>query len=106
MLRIVEDLMSLSRIEADRFVAPEELVDMREVASAVIANAAPIRGAPGNARSSSRRRRSCPRCAATMASCCNCSTICVSNALRYGCDKPGACVELELRHSGSGSRFQ
>ena len=31
MLRIVEDLMSLSRIEADRFVQPSERVDLAEV---------------------------------------------------------------------------
>ena len=32
MLRIVEDLMSLSRIEADRFVAPRDAVDLGEIA--------------------------------------------------------------------------
>ena len=32
MLRIVEDLMSLSRIEADRFVAPQDRVSLDEIA--------------------------------------------------------------------------
>ena len=38
MLRIIEDLMSLSRIEADRFVAPAETVAIQDVAAAAIAN--------------------------------------------------------------------
>ena len=39
MLRIIEDLMSLSRIEADRFVAPGDRVDIDDIASAAVANA-------------------------------------------------------------------
>ena len=42
MLRIVEDLMSLSRIEADRFNAPNDLVDLPEVARLAIEHAAPL----------------------------------------------------------------
>ena len=34
MLRIIEDLMSLSRIEADRFVEPSERVEVEEIVSA------------------------------------------------------------------------
>jgi len=39
MLRIIEDLMSLSRIEADRFVAPDESVDVADIVGAALANA-------------------------------------------------------------------
>ena len=39
MLRIIEDLMSLSRIEADRFVAPNETIPIEEVIQAAVANA-------------------------------------------------------------------
>lgn len=39
MQRIVEDLMSLSRIEADRYSAPEELVDLGEVARIAVEHA-------------------------------------------------------------------
>jgi two-component system phosphate regulon sensor histidine kinase PhoR len=39
MLRIIEDLMSLSRIEADRFVAPGEKVDVADIVGAALANA-------------------------------------------------------------------
>src|SRR6185369_6969107 len=39
MLRIVEDLMSLSRIEADRFVAPDQRVDLEDVIQTAVVNA-------------------------------------------------------------------
>ena len=42
MLRIVEDLMSLSRIEAERFLAPREAVDLAEVARLAAEHAAPL----------------------------------------------------------------
>jgi len=42
MLRIVSDLMSLSRIEAERFVAPSQRVDLTAVAQAAVGNAAPL----------------------------------------------------------------
>ena len=43
MLRIIEDLMSLSRIEADRFIAPSERVSLEEVVSTAAANASNMR---------------------------------------------------------------
>ena len=42
MLRIVEDLMSLSRIEADRYRSPDEDVDMGEVARIAIEHSAAL----------------------------------------------------------------
>jgi two-component system phosphate regulon sensor histidine kinase PhoR len=45
MLRIIEDLMSLSRIAADRFATPHELVSIGEVVRAGIANAGLVPGA-------------------------------------------------------------
>ena len=39
MLRIIEDLMSLSRIQADRFVEPTELVHVERIVRTAIANA-------------------------------------------------------------------
>ena len=38
MLRIVEDLLSLSRIEADRFIAPQEMVSATEIVSLAAEN--------------------------------------------------------------------
>ena len=42
MVRTIEDLMSLSRIEADRFVAPSERVDLAAVARHAIEQARPL----------------------------------------------------------------
>ncbi len=39
MLRIIEDLMSLSRIEADRFVAPSDRVSVADVIQVSLASA-------------------------------------------------------------------
>ena len=44
MLRIIEDLMSLSRIEADRFLAPNETLSVSEVVGTAIDNAQHMRG--------------------------------------------------------------
>ena len=49
MLRIIEDLMSLSRIEASRFVAPSELCDLAALARQAAAQVAPLA-----------ERRNCP----------------------------------------------
>jgi two-component system phosphate regulon sensor histidine kinase PhoR len=45
MLRIIEDLMSLSRIEAGRFVAPGERVSFAEAVASAVENACRIAGA-------------------------------------------------------------
>ena len=100
MLRIVEDLMSLSRIEADRFVAPEDLVDVREVAEAVIANAAQVRSAR-KCEITIKAPNRLPKVRGDHGQLMQLLDNLVSNALRYGCDKPGNCVQLELKHSGS-----
>ena len=42
MLRIIEDLMGLSRIEADRFVAPRDSVDLAAIARTAVQQAAPL----------------------------------------------------------------
>ena len=44
MLRIIEDLMSLSRIEADRFVVPTDTVSIREVVETAVANTGLVAG--------------------------------------------------------------
>ena len=64
MLRIIEDLMSLSRIEADRFVVPGEPFQIAEI----IGRLSPVPGwcaARPDANSSSICRRICRRSAAT-----------------------------------------
>ena len=44
MLRIIEDLMSLSRIEAGRFVAPGERVSVGEIVASAVENACRVAG--------------------------------------------------------------
>jgi len=96
MLGIIEDLMSLSRIEADRFVAPAEDVSISEVVTTAIANAGhfgecafdvsipddlpPIRGDRGQLLQVLDNL--------------------IGNAVRYGCDGPGAKVEIAATRKG------
>jgi two-component system phosphate regulon sensor histidine kinase PhoR len=100
MLRIIEDLMSLSRIEADRFVAPGELVDVDDIVETAVANASHFRSrgmcdikvvvAPGL--SSIRGDR---------AQLLQVLDNLLGNAVRYGCDKPGAVIDVTAALSGS-----
>jgi two-component system phosphate regulon sensor histidine kinase PhoR len=95
MLRIVEDLMSLSRIEADRFVPPAETLDIQAVVEEAVAGAALVReksqcevklvGADG-----------LPQIRGDRAQLVQLFENLISNAVRYGCDAPGACVEVRF----------
>jgi two-component system phosphate regulon sensor histidine kinase PhoR len=98
MLRIVEDLMSLSRIEAGRFVAPSEAVDIAAVIEDSIANAAPARVAADC--SISIEAGEVPPVLGDRAQLVQLFDNLISNALRYGCDRPGACVEVRLKEIG------
>ena len=64
MLRIIEDLMSLSRIEADRFVAPAEQVEIAAIVDRAMGNAGHRRrGGRSSAPQYPRRARTCRRSA-------------------------------------------
>jgi two-component system phosphate regulon sensor histidine kinase PhoR len=99
MLRIIEDLMSLSRIEADRFVAPSEQVSIQEVIQASIA-------ATGVAREASHCRIDChlpddlPPVRGDRAQLIQVFDNLISNALRYGCDKQDEAIEVAAERSG------
>lgn len=96
MLRIVEDLMSLSRIEADRYRAPDEQVDMGEVARIAVENAAPLA-----------ERRGCkialeiapglPIIAGDFAQLLQLADNLIGNAIRYGCNDRCTAVSVALR---------
>jgi two-component system phosphate regulon sensor histidine kinase PhoR len=93
MLRIIEDLMSLSRIEADRFVAPDETVALTELIESAVASAGLIRGAAG-----------CdfvidfpadlPAVRGDSAQLSQLFDNLLSNAVRYGCDKPDTKIHI------------
>jgi two-component system, OmpR family, phosphate regulon sensor histidine kinase PhoR len=96
MLQIVEDLMSLSRIEAERFLAPRDAVDLAEVARLAVDQARPLCA-----------RQSCsielqiedglPPITGDFAQLLQVADNLVSNSLRYGCIKPDCSIMVEVR---------
>jgi len=99
MLRIIEDLMSLSRIQADRFVAPSDRVALADVIQVSLASA-------GGARSSVQRHicadisDKLPAVRGDEAQLVQLFDNLISNAIRYGCDKPDSKVEIAARAEG------
>ncbi len=96
MQRIVEDLMSLSRIEADRFRAPDEQVDLGEVARIAIEHASTVA-----------ERRACrinssidpdlPSMSGDFAQLLQLTDNLIGNALRYGCNDKNCSIDVEVR---------
>jgi two-component system phosphate regulon sensor histidine kinase PhoR len=88
MLRIIEDLMSLSRIEAVRFVTPADRVSVAEVAASAVENA--CRGAQ---KCSIRLdvEQDLPAILGDRAQLMQLVDNLLSNAIRYGCER-GECV--------------
>lgn len=99
MLRIVEDLMSLSRIEADRYRAPDEKVDLGEVVRIAIEQSGPLAG-----------RRTCdlsleiedglPAIAGDFAQLAQLTDNLLTNALRYGCNKRSCSIAVRVSFDG------
>ncbi|MDQ3079717.1 MAG: ATP-binding protein [Pseudomonadota bacterium] len=99
MLRIVEDLMSLSRIEADRFNPPSDLVDLAEVARLAIEHAAPLL-----------ERRRCaispdfeldlPAVRGDFGQLLQLADNLIGNALRYGCTAQSCDIDVSVRRDG------
>ena len=96
MLRIVEDLMSLSRIEADRFVLPSQAVDIGEVLAESIANVGPS----SECQVSVQAIEPVSPVLGDRAQLVQLFDNLLSNAVRYGCDKPGVCVEVRIAEAG------
>jgi len=100
MLRIVEDLMSLSRIEADRYRPPDEQVDIGEVARIAIENATPLLD-----------RRKCEIAADIQPSLSKVvgdfgqllqlADNLIGNAVRYGCNDHARAIEVIVRNHAS-----
>ena len=99
MLRIIEDLMSLSRIEADRFVTPDEQVEFADVVETAVANAR-----HGRANDLCEFRlsieRDLPRVRGDAAQLLQVLDNLLGNAMRYGCDKTGSVIEISAKGSG------
>ena len=99
MLRIVEDLMSLSRIEAERFLAPREALDLGEVGRLAAEHAAPLIE-DRQCRIELRIDDDLPPVAGDFAQLVQAADNLISNAIRYGCHAPGMSVTIEGRRDG------
>ena len=99
MLRIIEDLMSLSRIEADRFVAPSDRVSIDDVVQAAVATAGAGRpSAPCHVEVE--LPADLPPVRGDLAQLTQLFDNLVTNAVRYGCDKPDSLIEISAVRSG------
>jgi two-component system phosphate regulon sensor histidine kinase PhoR len=99
MLRIVEDLMSLSRIEADRYRAPDEKIDLGEVARIAVEHAATLA-----------ERRGCivdcsidpnlPLVMGDYGQLLQLADNLIGNAIRYGCSEKSCVARIAVRIEG------
>ena len=100
MLRIIEDLMSLSRIEADRFLVPNESVSLEEIVRLAIGNISNGRGA-GQCQFTVDIPASLPPIRGDRTQLLQIFDNLLSNALRYGCDRPDSKVEIRAERRGT-----
>jgi len=112
MLRIVEDLMSLSRIEADRFVVPQDRVWLDEIVRIAAENGRPLAEARG-CRILVEVEPDLPPIAGDFAQLLQLTDNLVANAIRYGCGasacdvtiiagRDGGSASLTVRDTGEG----
>jgi two-component system phosphate regulon sensor histidine kinase PhoR len=99
MLRIVEDLMSLSRIEADRFNPPSALLDLGDIARRAMDHAAPLLERLGctirfDADDAVPVRGDAGQLTQL-------ADNLIGNALRYGCSARRCEVEVSVRRTGT-----
>ncbi len=99
MLRIVEDLMSLSRIEADRYRLPEEEIDMGEVAR-IAAEQAPPRADRRACRVDVEIEADLPKVKGDFGQLLQLADNLVGNAVRYGCNDKCGDISVKVRRDG------
>jgi two-component system, OmpR family, phosphate regulon sensor histidine kinase PhoR len=99
MLRIVEDLMSLSRIEADRYLMPHEQVDMGEVARISIEHSAPLIERRG-CRIEAQIDEGIPPVPGDFGQLLQLTDNLIGNAIRYGCNEKSCAAEIVVRADG------
>ena len=99
MLRIVEDLMSLSRIEADRFVVPQEKVSLEEIVRIAAENGKGLAEARG-CRIVVETDPGLPPVAGDFAQLLQLTDNLVANAIRYGCGSNPCDVTIIARRDG------
>jgi two-component system, OmpR family, phosphate regulon sensor histidine kinase PhoR len=99
MLRIVEDLMSLSRIEADRYLVPHEQIDMGEVARIAIEHSTPLVERRG-CRIEAHIDAGLPPVPGDFAQLLQLTDNLIGNAIRYGCNEKSCAAEVVVRADG------
>ena len=99
MLRIVEDLMSLSRIEADRFLQPSEQVDIAEIARLACENGKHLAESRG-CRIHLEIEPGAPSVAGDFGQLLQMADNLVGNAIRYGCSARSPEITLGARQEG------
>ena len=100
MLQIIEDLMSLSRIQADRFIPPNDSLSLKDVIESAAANAAHLRGA-AQCELIVDVESDLPRVRGDQSQLQQLVDNLLSNAMRYGCTGPGSKVRLSATRNGS-----
>ena len=104
MLRIVEDLMSLSRIEADRFNPPSDLVDLSEVARLAIGHAGPLLEQRGCA-ITAELGEDIPAVRGDFGQLLQLADNLIGNALRYGCTARSCVIKVTVKRDGARALF-
>jgi two-component system phosphate regulon sensor histidine kinase PhoR len=99
MLRIVEDLMSLSRIEADRYRVPDEQVDLGEVARIAVEHATQWADRRG-CRIEASIDADLPVVAGDFGQLLQLTDNLVANAIRYGCNDQAGVARISVRSEG------
>lgn len=99
MLRIIEDLMSLSRIEAGRFVTPGEHVAIGKIVASAVDNARRLPAARGCA-IHLQVQDPLPDILGDHAQLMQLLDNLLSNAIRYGCDAGGCAVHVSANAEG------
>jgi two-component system phosphate regulon sensor histidine kinase PhoR len=99
MLRIIEDLMSLSRIEADRFIAPGDRVEIGDIVDIALANAGRLRRS-GSCEFRQQVARHLPPVRGDRAQLIQVLDNLLSNAVRYGCEGSNSVVDVAAERSG------
>jgi two-component system, OmpR family, phosphate regulon sensor histidine kinase PhoR len=105
MLRIIEDLMSLSRIEADRFVSPTDRVSITSILKTsveLIQQSAKERGCDIRMET----QDDLPPIAGDLPQLSQMADNLLSNAVRYGCSQQGCKVRISLSVDGDFIRLE
>ena len=105
MLRIIEDLMSLSRIEADRFVAPSDSISIAAVIRTAVENVRST-GQKGDCDLDVELQDDLPPIRGDFPQLVQMVDNLLNNAVRYGCPKPGCRIKISATLEGQVVRLQ